>query len=66
MRSRALNWILQETKKISIIIGGVSYNNAVYTKTPDNGFVEDQRLVRTPATTPNLSAFYKFTNFVKA
>ena len=47
------------------LIGGVSYNNAVYTKTPDNGFVEDQRLVRTPAFTTNASAFYTFTNFAK-
>ncbi|SDQ78627.1 iron complex outermembrane recepter protein [Chryseobacterium soldanellicola] len=47
------------------LIGGVSYNNAVYTKTPDNGFVEDQRLVRTPAVTANASAFYTFTTFAK-
>lgn len=47
------------------LIGGISYNNAVYTKTPDNGFVEDQRLVRTPAFTTNASAFYTFTNFAK-
>ncbi|MCJ8152167.1 TonB-dependent siderophore receptor [Chryseobacterium sp. SSA4.19] len=47
------------------LIGGVSYNNAVYTKTPDGGFVEDQRLVRTPAVTANASAFYTFTNFAK-
>ncbi|WP_027387917.1 TonB-dependent siderophore receptor [Chryseobacterium gregarium] len=47
------------------LIGGVSYNNAVYTKTPDNGFVEDQRLVRTPALTTNSSAFYTFTDFAK-
>jgi iron complex outermembrane receptor protein len=47
------------------LIGGVSYNNAVYTKTPDGGFVEDQRLVRTPAVTANASAFYTFTTFAK-
>lgn len=47
------------------LIGGVSYNNAVYTKTPDKGFVEDQRLVRTPAVTANASAFYRFTTFAK-
>jgi iron complex outermembrane receptor protein len=47
------------------LIGGVSYNNAVYTKTPDGGFVEDQRLVRTPAFTANASAFYTFTTFAK-
>lgn len=48
------------------IIGGVSYNNAVYLDTPDTvGYVENQRLVRTPATTANLSAFYTFTDFAK-
>jgi iron complex outermembrane receptor protein len=48
------------------LIGGVSYNNAVYTKTPDvYGYVEDQRLVRTPAVTVNASAFYTLTNFAK-
>lgn len=48
------------------LIGGISYNNAVYTKTPDiYGYVEDQRLVRTPAVTTNFSAFYTFTNFAK-
>lgn len=47
------------------LIGGVSYNNAVYTKTPDGGFVENQRLVRTPAVTANASAFYTFTTFAK-
>lgn len=45
------------------IIGGFSYNHSVYKDTPDvkNAYVEDQRLVRTPATTANLSLFYKFT-----
>jgi len=52
------------TKNLSLI-GGVSYNNAVYTKTPNDGFVEDQRLVRTPAFTANASAFYTFTEFAK-
>lgn len=47
------------------LIGGLSYNNSVYTKTPDNGFVEDQRLVRTPAVTANASVFYTFTTFAK-
>lgn len=48
------------------LIGGISYNHAVYTETPDNfGFVENQRLVRTPATTANLSAFYKFNEKLK-
>ena len=47
------------------IIGGVSYNNSVYFDTPENGYVEKQRLVRTPETTANASIFYKFTNHVK-
>lgn len=47
------------------IIGGVSYNNSVYFDTPENGYVEKQRLVRTPETTANSSVFYKFTNHVK-
>lgn len=49
------------TKYLSII-GGFSYNHAVYKDTPDlpSSYVEDQRLVRTPATTANLSVFYKF------
>lgn len=52
------------TKNLSLI-GGASFNNTVYTKTPDNGFVEDQKLVRTPAFTANASAFYTFTSFAK-
>lgn len=48
------------------IIAGVSYNNAVYLDTPDKvGYVENQRLVRTPATTANASVFYTFTQGVK-
>ena len=48
------------------LIGGISYNNAVYTETPDiSGYVENQRLVRTPAVTANASVFYTFTDFVK-
>ncbi|MBD3906369.1 TonB-dependent siderophore receptor [Chryseobacterium sp. Ch-15] len=53
------------TSNISII-GGVSYNNSVYLDTPEKiGYVENQRLVRTPATTANLSLFYTFTKGVK-
>ncbi|MFP3593355.1 TonB-dependent siderophore receptor [Chryseobacterium sp. SIMBA_038] len=52
------------TKNLSLI-GGISYNNTVYTKTPDNGFVEDQRLVRTPAVTASGSIFYTFKDFAK-
>ncbi len=47
------------------IIGGFSYNNAVYINTPENGFIEKQRLVRTPATTANLSVQYSFLNQLK-
>jgi iron complex outermembrane receptor protein len=39
------------------IIAGVSYNNSVYIDTPEKGYVENQRLVRTPATTANASIF---------
>lgn len=52
------------TKQLTLI-GGVSYNNAVYINTPKDGFVENQRLVRTPAVTANASAFYKFDHFAK-
>ncbi|UZT99938.1 TonB-dependent receptor [Chryseobacterium fluminis] len=48
------------------LIGGVSYNHAEYTETPDKtGYVENQRLVRTPAVTANASVFYTFTRFAK-
>lgn len=48
------------------LIGGVSYNHSVYTETPEiTGYVENQRLVRTPATTANASVFYKFDNTLK-
>ena len=48
------------------IIAGASYNHSVYLDTPaDFGYVENQRLVRTPATTANASIFYTFTNYVK-
>lgn len=53
------------TKNLSII-AGVSYNHSVYLDTPDLvGYVENQRLVRTPATTANASVFYKFTENLK-
>lgn len=48
------------------IIGGVSYNHSVYLDTPaDFGYVENQRLVRTPSTTANASVFYTFNKYVK-
>lgn len=48
------------------IIAGASYNHSVYLDTPEDfGYVEDQRLVRTPATTANASVFYTLNNYVK-
>lgn len=48
------------------IIAGASYNHSVYLDTPEDfGYVENQRLVRTPATTANASIFYTFNNYVK-
>ncbi len=48
------------------IIAGASYNHSVYLDTPaDFGYVENQRLVRTPSTTANASVFYTFTDYVK-
>ena len=48
------------------IIAGASYNHSVYLDTPEDfGYVENQRLVRTPATTANASVFYTFTDYVK-
>ena len=48
------------------IIAGASYNHSVYLDTPEDfGYVENQRLVRTPATTANASVFYTFNNYVK-
>ena len=48
------------------LIGGFSYNHSVYTDTPDEfGYIENQRLVRTPATTVNASAFYTLPQFIK-
>ncbi|SKB95308.1 iron complex outermembrane recepter protein [Soonwooa buanensis] len=67
MRSRGVELDItgNPTQNISII-GGFSYNNSVYLDTPAvTGYVEDQRLVRTPATTANLSLFYKFTDALK-
>lgn len=52
------------TKQLSIM-GGFSYNHAAYTNTPEDGFIEGQRLVRTPATTANASVFYAFNNLAK-
>lgn len=52
-------------KNISII-AGIAYNHAVYKDTPEIfGYVEKQRVVRTPATTVNGSVFYTFDKWVK-
>jgi len=66
MRSRGVELDItgNPTQNLSII-GGFSYNNSVYLDTPEKGYVENQRLVRTPATTANLSVFYKFENTLK-
>lgn len=66
MRSRGVEVDItgNPTENLSII-GGFSYNNSVYIDTPEKGYVEKQRLVRTPATTANASVFYKFTNYAK-
>lgn len=66
MRSRGVELDItgNPTENLSII-GGFSYNNSVYIDTPEKGYLEKQRLVRTPATTANASIFYKFTNYVK-
>lgn len=65
MRSRGVELDItgNPTENLSII-GGFSYNNSVYIDTPEKGFVEKQRLVRTPATTANASVFYKFKNYI--
>lgn len=66
MRSRGVELDItgNPTENLSII-GGISYNNSVYLDTPEMfGYVENQRLVRTPATTANASVFYKFTKLV--
>ncbi len=67
MRSRGVELDItgNPTQNISII-GGFSYNNSVYLDTPNNvGYIENQRIVRTPATTVNLSGFYSFANTLK-
>ncbi len=49
-----------------MIIAGASYNHAVYLDTPDQfGYVENQRLVRTPATTANASVFYTLPDYIR-
>ncbi len=66
MRSRGVELDItgNPTEYLSII-AGFSYNNSVYLDTPEKGYIEKQRLVRTPATTVNASIFYKFTNSLK-
>ncbi|WP_312075486.1 TonB-dependent siderophore receptor [Chryseobacterium sp.] len=65
MRSRGVEVDITGNPNQNIsIIGGFAYNNSVYLDTPEKGYVEKQRLVRTPATTANASVFYKFTEYV--
>lgn len=67
MRSRGIELDItgNPTKNLSIIAGG-SYNHSVYLDTPEGfGYVENQRLVRTPATTANASVFYTFDQYAK-
>lgn len=53
------------TQNLSLI-AGFSYNHAVYKDTPELfGYVENQRAVRTPATTVNGSVFYTFDQWIK-
>ncbi|WP_332452887.1 TonB-dependent receptor [Chryseobacterium aquaticum] len=48
------------------IIAGFSYNHSVYKDTPEDfGFVENQRVVRTPSTTINASVFYTLNKLIK-
>ena len=67
MRSRGVELDITGNPTTNLsIIGGFSYNNSVYLDTPEKvGYVEKQRLVRTPATTANLSVFYTFTRGIK-
>lgn len=66
MRSRGVELDITGNPNENLsIIAGFSYNNSVYTNTPEKGYIEKQRLVRTPATTANASVFYKFTNTLK-
>ena len=66
MRSRGVELDItgNPTDNLSII-AGISYNHAEYVDTPEKGYVENQRLVRTPATTANASVFYKFDQKLK-
>ncbi|MFC6267366.1 TonB-dependent siderophore receptor [Frigoriflavimonas asaccharolytica] len=67
MRSQGVELDIQGNPYPNLsIIAGVSYNNSVYLDTPAQfGYVENQRLVRTPATTANASVFYTLNNYVK-
>jgi len=49
------------------MMAGYSYNDMRFTKTSvtNGGFIEGDRLTRTPYCTGNFSAFYKFSEFAK-
>lgn len=66
MRSRGVELDItgNPTPRLSLV-GGMSYNNSVYVDTPERGYVENQRLVRTPSVTANASAFYTFADILK-
>ena len=67
MRSRGVELDItgNPTPNLSVI-AGASYNHAVYLDTPEQfGYVENQRLVRTPATTANASVFYTLPDYIK-
>lgn len=48
------------------LIGGISYNDSFYRQTDaKKGFLENERIVRTPAITANASVFYTLPKYVK-
>lgn len=48
------------------LTGGVSYNHSVFRETDDNyGYVEGERIARTPSVTANASVFYTLPKYIK-
>lgn len=67
-RSRGLELDITGNPNANLsLIGGVSYNHAVFVKTPDTkgSFVEGERITRTPSVTANASVFYTLPQYVK-